>query len=85
MLTSAYRGSLQLAVDAKCRSIALPALSTGAYGYPLQAASRIALSTAIEFLQDQPGALDRVTFVLFGDEAFQAFATAMRELLPANT
>ena len=50
LLASAYRRSLELADEHGAKSIALPALSTGAYGYPLDLASRVALATAIEFL-----------------------------------
>ena len=52
LLAGAYRRCLELAVEHGCRSIALPALSTGAYRYPMDQAARIALSTAIEFLRE---------------------------------
>jgi len=81
LLQSAYRRSLQLAIDHQCRSIALPALSTGAYGYPLISASQVALSTTIELLQNQPATLKRVNFVLFSDDAFQVFAATLWQLL----
>ncbi len=51
LLAGAYRRALELAREHDCRSIALPALSTGAYGYPLDQASRVALTTTIEFLR----------------------------------
>lgn len=78
-LVGAYRRSLQLAVEHACRTIALPALSTGAYGYPLGLASRIALSTARDFLAEhaQP---EMVRFVLFGAAAFDAFAAVVNEM-----
>ena len=50
LLAGAYRRSLELAIEHDCRSIALPALSTGAYRYPMDQAARVALRTAIEFL-----------------------------------
>lgn len=79
LLRSAYRRCLELAVEHDCRSIALPSLSTGAYGYPIDQAARIALSTAIEFLQEhtQP---ELVRFVLFDAGAYGAFAAALEEL-----
>src|SRR3954447_21173825 len=49
LLASAYRTSLDLAAANDCRSIALPALSTGAYRYPIEAAARIAVRTATDF------------------------------------
>src|SRR6267142_5575831 len=49
-LAAAFRRSLELAVEHGCQSVALPALSTGAYRYPLAEAARIALATAADFL-----------------------------------
>ena len=56
LLAGAYRRSLELAAEHGCRSIALPALSTGAYRFPMEQAARIAISTAIDFLEqnDRP-------------------------------
>ena len=75
--------ALELAVEHGCRSIALPALSTGAYRYPMDQAARIALATAIDFLRQhgQPGvgplrALRR--------RRYGAFAAALEELLSAS-
>lgn len=79
LLSAAYRQSLQLAMENGCRSVALPALSTGAYGYPMDEAARIAVSTAIDWLQSnrQP---ELVRFVLFGEGAYGAFAAALERL-----
>ena len=78
-LAGAYRRSLELAVEHGCRSIAFPALSTGAYGYPMDQAARTALSTAIDFLKEH-GQPDLVRFVLFDAGAYGAFAAALEEL-----
>jgi len=79
LLAGAYRRSLELAQQHDCRSIALPSLSTGAYRYPIDEAARIAITTAIEFLRenDQP---ELVRFVLFGNDAYEAFAAALEGL-----
>lgn len=79
LLSSAYRRSLELASEHHCQSIALPALSTGVYGYPLDEASRVALVTAMAHLEthDLPSV---VRFVLFDDVAFEAFALNLIEL-----
>jgi len=82
LLAGAYRRSLELAVEHGCRSVALPALSTGAYGYPMDQAARVALGTAIDFLQAH-GKPELVRFVLFGQGAYGAFAAALEELTPA--
>jgi O-acetyl-ADP-ribose deacetylase len=79
LLAGAYRRSLELALEHDCRSIALPALSTGAYGYPMDRAARIALGTTIDFLKGE-GQPELVRFVLFGEGAYGAFAAALEEL-----
>jgi len=79
LLAGAYRRCLELAVEHDCRSIAFPALSTGAYRYPIDRAARIALSTAIEFLKEN-GRPELVRFVLFDAGAYGAFAAALEEL-----
>jgi O-acetyl-ADP-ribose deacetylase (regulator of RNase III) len=79
LLAGAFRRSLVLAVEHDCRSIALPALSTGVYGYPLDSASRVALRVAQDFLAEQESP-ELVRFVLFGAAAYSAFAAAMEDL-----
>jgi len=78
-LADAYRRSLELAVEHDCRSIAFPALSTGAYRYPIDRAARVALSTTIDFLKHN-GRPELVRFVLFDAGAYGAFAAALEEL-----
>ncbi len=80
LLAGAYRRCLELAVEHNCRSIAFPALSTGAYGYPIDQAARVALSTAVDFLK-QHGRPELVRFVLFDAGAYGAFAAALEELI----
>jgi O-acetyl-ADP-ribose deacetylase (regulator of RNase III) len=82
-LASAYRRCLELAVEHDCRSVAFPALSTGAYCYPMDQAARVALSAAIDFFQ-QHGKPELVRFVLFGDGAYGAFSAALEELSGAS-
>jgi O-acetyl-ADP-ribose deacetylase len=78
-LAGAYRRSLELAVEHECRSLALPALSTGAYGYPIDLASRVALATVRDFLA-QHNRPEVVRFVLFSAGAYGAFSAALEEL-----
>jgi O-acetyl-ADP-ribose deacetylase len=78
LLAGAYRRSLKLAVEHQCTSIALPALSTGAYGYPMDQAARVAISTAIEWVHEH-GKPALIRFVLFGPVAYEAFAAALEE------
>jgi O-acetyl-ADP-ribose deacetylase (regulator of RNase III) len=78
-LAGAFRTALALASEHKCKSVALPALSCGVYGYPVDQASRIALVTTKTFLEQDP-AVELARFVLFGEGMFGAFAAALEEL-----
>jgi O-acetyl-ADP-ribose deacetylase (regulator of RNase III) len=79
LLASAYRSSLTLAKQRGLASIAFPSISTGAYAYPLEAASRIALQTSLDELHD-PGSLRDVTFVLFDDRTLHIYEQTLEEL-----
>ncbi len=77
-LASCHLRCLDLAVEKGCRSIAFPALSTGAYGYPLAEASVIAVGAIRGWLLRNPGKLDRIVFVLFDAAALRAYEGAHR-------
>lgn len=79
LLARCYQKSLELAVSHKIQSIAFPSISTGAYGYPLNEAALIAIQTVIDFLKTHRE-LRLVRFVLFGPEAYQAYAQALKKL-----
>ena len=64
LLSNCYRNSLQLAAEAGLSSIAFPSISTGIYGYPINAASRIAIGETLNFLR-QENSLQRVIFCCF--------------------
>jgi len=64
LLQACYQNSLALAVAHQVRTIAFPAISCGVYGYPIDAACRIALETASTFLKEHPE-LEKIIFVLF--------------------
>jgi O-acetyl-ADP-ribose deacetylase len=72
LLKQAYRNTLKLAVFKGLRSIAFPSISTGAYGYPLEEASRVALGTVKAFLENEEK-LEKVIFVLFSEGAFEVY------------
>ena len=77
LLSRAYGSCLVKANELGCKSIVFPSLSTGAYGYPLDQAARVAVSTIVDRLQIVPGSLQSVTFCLWGKDAMQAFDRAL--------
>jgi O-acetyl-ADP-ribose deacetylase (regulator of RNase III) len=72
ILANCYRNSLQLAVKNRIKTIAFPAISCGAYGYPIREAARIAVETTREFLATDDK-IDKVTFVVASDEILRAY------------
>jgi O-acetyl-ADP-ribose deacetylase (regulator of RNase III) len=79
LLAAAYRTSLDIATAHHCGSIALPALSTGAYRYPIDAAAQVAVRVAADFLRElnEEHKLSLVRFVLFSNDVKQAFDAAL--------
>ena len=71
-LANCYRNSLQLAVENEIKTIAFPAISCGAYGYPVPDAAQIALKAARDFLATEDR-IDKVIFVLWGEGLYDAY------------
>jgi O-acetyl-ADP-ribose deacetylase len=71
-LANCYRNSLQLALENRIKTIAFPAISCGAYGYPVEEAARIALETTREFLP-MSDEIQKVIFVVWGDDIYDAY------------
>jgi O-acetyl-ADP-ribose deacetylase len=80
LLASCYRESLKLASAKGITSVAFPSISTGAYGYPMPEAARIALTTVMDYLGQHPE-IKLARFVLFGHAAFETYEKALREQL----
>ena len=72
ILANCYRNSLQLAVENEIKTIAFPAISCGAYGYPIPEAAQIALKTTRDFLATDHS-IDKVAFVLWGEDIYDAY------------
>jgi len=72
LLASCYRSCLQLAQEHGIRSLAFPAISTGAYGFPLEAATRIALQETKKFFE-QNHSVEKVVMVCFGERALKTY------------
>lgn len=82
LLASAYRESLRLATDTGLSSISFPSISTGAYGYPLDQAARVAVKTVAGFLKEGSPIREAV-FVLFDSRSFEAYSSAVKEIVAA--
>ena len=79
MLAGAIRRSLELAGEHGLRSVALPAVSTGIYGYPVDKAAQVMLSVAAQLLEGETS-LELVRFVLFDADTLGAFERALGQL-----
>jgi O-acetyl-ADP-ribose deacetylase (regulator of RNase III) len=80
LLANCYRNSLNLAVQHHVRTIAFPSISTGAYGFPIERAVKIALAETIYFLQDNDS-LDLAMFVCFSQHDYAVYQQALDEAL----
>jgi O-acetyl-ADP-ribose deacetylase (regulator of RNase III) len=76
LLASCYRASLALAAQHKVRSLAVPQISTGAYGFPAERACRIAVATLCECLATHTG-IEEVRCVSFGSAAHALMQAAI--------
>ena len=80
LLHNAYWNSMKLACDKNIKSISFPSISTGAYRFPIEPASAIALKTVKEFLEKEKHNLDEVYFVLFTDKDLQVYENSLKWL-----
>ena len=71
-LANCYRNSLKLAMENKIGTIAFPAISCGAYGYPIEEAAHIAFKTTREFLAVSDE-IQKVIFVVWGEDVYDAY------------
>jgi len=85
LLASAYQESLKLAMEHQLYSVSFPSISTGAYGYPVDKASRVAIGAVVTSLHQSVTCVKEVVFVLFGSQTFSAYSSALKELTePSN-
>ena len=80
LLASCYRNCFALAAQHGIRTIAFPSISTGAYGFPMERAARIAVRETKAFLERNPS-IQRVRLVCFGQSASEFYAQALDEVL----
>lgn len=77
LLASCYRESLARAREIGARTIGIPAISTGIYGYPIERAALVAVETVTIEVRDCPAAFDRIALVCFDAAAASAFALSL--------
>jgi O-acetyl-ADP-ribose deacetylase (regulator of RNase III) len=79
LLASCYRRSLELALAHGIRTLAFPAISCGAYGYPIELAAKVAVRESLQFAQRHE-AIEIVTFALFGADALAVYEAELGRL-----
>ncbi len=80
LLAGCYRNSLKLAAEYKIGTIAFPSVSTGAYGYPVELASAIALTVIKGFLEDI-SSIESVIIVCFDDETYSVYKKNFAQII----
>jgi O-acetyl-ADP-ribose deacetylase (regulator of RNase III) len=80
LLASCYRNSFALAEEYDIRTVAFPSISTGAYGFPMARAARIAVAEVRNFLEKNT-TVEKVVLVCFGRNAYDLHLTALRQIM----
>ena len=78
LLANCYKKSLRLAVENKAKTIAFPAISTGVYRFPLERATKIAVSEVKKFLEKNE-TIEKVIFVCFDEETYEVYENILKE------
>ncbi|GAJ22753.1 unnamed protein product, partial [marine sediment metagenome] len=79
-LRDCYKNSLLLASRNKIKSVSFPSISTGIFGYPVKEASRVALKTITNFLEEHPE-IDLVRMVLFTEGDYSIYKSSLDKIL----
>ena len=79
-LASCYRECLGLAKSKGIKSIAFPSISTGAYGYPVKEAAKIAIGAYQDFIRENGECFDSVAWVLFDDKTYKVYEKVLRKM-----
>ena len=83
LLRKAYISCLELAIQNKIESLSFPAISTGIFGYPLEEAAEVSLSTVINFLKEH-NEVKLVKFILYTESEYKVFEKALKGLWSKN-
>lgn len=87
LLESAYRRSLEVAVENNLKTISIPSISTGAFGYPIKLAASVGMQTIVGFLRTNEGNLEEVRMVLYPREdinAYGIFVDALSKVIESS-
>jgi len=79
LLASCYRSAFAAAKEKSVKTIAFPSISTGAYGFPLERATEIALTEAKQFLETDE-VLEKVVFVCFGEKVLNTYKAVAEKI-----
>lgn len=79
VLSDCYENSLKECLRLGCTRIAFPSISTGIFGYPALLAARTAIAQTLRFIEEHPGHLEMVEWVLFDEQTLAAYQKAMAE------
>ena len=79
LLARCYRSCLAIAEQYEVRTIAFPGISTGAYGFPMERAARIA-ATEVKNILERTTSVEQVIFVCFGEKAYNSYTVAIKEI-----
>jgi len=79
LLAACYQNSLRLATQYQIKTIAFPSISTGAYGYPIEEASKIATKEVVDFLKIEDS-VEAVIFCLFSQHDFELYEKQIKEI-----
>lgn len=80
LLATCYRNCLKLAKEHQLKSIAFPAISTGAYGFPLERATEIAIREILK-AETEPGSLEEIDFVCYDAATLEVYREVARRLM----
>jgi O-acetyl-ADP-ribose deacetylase len=80
LLASCYRECLKVASELKLSSIAFPAISTGVYGYPKDAAAKVAITTVVDVLRSGSVTVSDVRFIVFDHATYDIYEAKLKSL-----
>lgn len=80
LLASCYRECMRVASELKLASIAFPAISTGVYGYPKDAAAKVAIATVVDTLRSATATITDVRFIVFDHATYDIYEAKLKSL-----